>query len=183
MSISLPEFSGPWAGDLTYAFRKASSDFERNALSDGTISEAEFAEVENRFITCLRAGGLTTAGINPGGSLEFGFPPEMGPDKANRISDNCSASSGYDTVGSLYFAMRRNPQNLDEAKIAAACLGRKGVVPRGYDASDYKRDVPTMAFPFSDPDEGREALEACSADPLGLLPKKLSARTSPPTGS
>jgi hypothetical protein len=171
VNISLPEFSGPWAADFTYALRKASSDFERKALSDGTISDAEFAEVEDRFISCLKAGGITSAGFNPDGSLEFGFPPSMGPDKANKISDGCSASSGRDTVGFLYFAMRRNSQNLDEAKIAAACLEKKGVVPRGYDASDYKRDVPDMAFPFSDQDEGQKALEACSDDPLGLLAK------------
>lgn len=171
VNISVPEFSGPWAADFTSAFRMASSDFERKALSDGTISDAEFAEVENRFISCLKAGGVTSTGFNPDGSLEFGFPPSLGPDKANKIADGCSASSGRDTVGSLYFATRRNPQNLDEAKIAAACLERKGVVPRGYDASDYKRDVPDMAFPFPDQDEGRKALEACSDDPLGLLAK------------
>ncbi len=123
--------------------------------------------MENRFMTCIEVAGLTSEGFIPDGSLGFGFPPEMGPDKANIAADRCSASSGYNTVGSLFFAIHRNPQNLDEAKIAAACLVKKKVVPPAYDASDYKRDAPDMAFPFSEPDAGQRALEACSADPLG----------------
>ena len=168
-NISVPDFSGPWAADFTSAYRMATSVFERKALSDDAISDTEFAEVEDRFITCLEAGGLTSAGFNPDGSIEFGFPPDMGSDKANTISDRCSASSGHDTVGSLYFATHRNPQNLDEAKIVAACLANKKVVPAGYGASDFNRDAPNMAFPFSDPDVGMKALKTCTADPLGLL--------------
>ena len=105
----------------------AASDFERIALSDGTISAAEFAEMENRYISCLEAGGLTSDGFNPDGSLGFGFRPDVGSKKANTIADRCSESSGSNTVGSLYFAMHRNPQNLDEATIVAACLaGEEG---------------------------------------------------------
>ncbi|HEY2556369.1 MAG TPA: hypothetical protein VGI08_04620 [Diaminobutyricibacter sp.] len=165
----VPEFSGPWAPAFTSAYREASSDFERKALSDGTVSGEELAEVELGFITCLEAVGLTSDGFNPDGSVGFAFPPDMGSHKANALSDRCSASSGFDTVGSLYFATHRNPQNLDDAKIIAACLVQKKVVPPSYGASDYNRDAPDRAFPFSDSGVGTKALTTCTTDPLGLL--------------
>ncbi|WP_434316147.1 hypothetical protein [Leifsonia sp. P73] len=158
-----------WESEIADAVRHATTDFERNALADGRISDAEFAEMENGFVECLRDRNVTFGGFGPAGG--YGFTPGPGTTtaEANGIADECSASSGLDTVGSLYFAMQRNPQNLDEASITAACLVKKKVVPQTYSASDYARDTPTRAYPFTDAARGEKAMEECDTDPLGLL--------------
>jgi hypothetical protein len=165
---AVPSFSGPWAADFTSAYRSASSDFERKALADGSISDSEFAEMENRFKTCLTSHQMTFSGFKPGGGYDFHFGGGNSG-AANQAADKCSASSGLNTVGSLYFGMLRNPQKLDEATIVAACLVKKGAVPAGYSASDYARDTPTESYPFSNKTTGDKSLDECTSDPLDLL--------------
>lgn len=167
--ISAPDFTGPWADDFTSAYRNATSDFERQALSDETVSDEEFAELEHAFATCLSDKRIGFTRFRPGGGFDFTAAQGMTNGEANHITDDCSASTGVNTVGSLYFQVRQNPENLDGATVMASCLERKHVVPGGYTASDYNRDVPGMSFPFRDAKAGQRALEACGTDPLGLL--------------
>ncbi|GIT79934.1 hypothetical protein LLS1_16030 [Leifsonia sp. LS1] len=164
-----PEFAGPWADEFGSVFRRATTEFERTALADGRISDAEFAEMENRFTTCLTERNVTFGGFKPGGGYEFRPGAGVSSEKANTIADDCSASSGLNTIGYLYFAMQRNPQNLDEARLMAACLVEKKAVPAGYSAADYDRDSPDMTYPFISDSAGDHALDECSADPLGIL--------------
>lgn len=168
-STDAPDFAGPWADEFTSTFRRATTEFERTALADGAISDPEFAEMENRFTSCLTDQRVTFAGFKPGGGYEFRPGDRMTSDQANAIADDCSAASGLDTVGYLYFALQRNPQHADDARIVAACLVKKRVVPHGYSASDYTRDSPGMSYPFADQRAGEKALDECSADPLDLL--------------
>lgn len=168
-AIATPEFSGPWADEFVDSYRRATTGFEREALADGRISDSEFAEMEDRFATCLSDKGVSFAGFKAGGAFEFTPGPGMSADAANAITDDCSARSGLNTIGYLFFAQQRNPQHLDEATIMAACLVRKRAVPQGYSSSDYDRDSPGFAYPFTDRATGEKALEDCSLDPLGLL--------------
>lgn len=174
----MPYFDGPWASELASSYREAATPFERAALADGKILDAEFAEMEAKFSNCLAAHDITFTGFKADGSFDFGFPPSLGSAQANVIQDECSRSSGDNTIGSLYFGMQRNPQNLDEPTIIAACLVSKKVVPRGYDAKDYSRDAADQTWPFSSTKKGDAALADCSADPLGLL-AELTASGSP----
>lgn len=167
IEVEVPAFSGRWATEFADAFRQASTDFEWEALRDGSISEGEVAEAENRFGTCMEDQGLDFNGFKAGGGYDFGLGG-VDPDRANTIADDCSANSGVNTVVSLYFAMQRNPQRQDEATIIAACLVAEQAVPAGYTANDYNRDAPQMTFPFTDRDLGDQALQRCSTDPLGL---------------
>lgn len=168
-NFSVPEFSGEWAGEFSSAYRKSTSDFERKALLDEKISDAEFAEMETRFQRCLADQQITFSGFKTDGAFDFRFADGFDPDKANAITDSCSASTGVNTIGSLYFAMKRNPQNLNEATIMAACLVKKNAVPQGYSADDYNRDAPEFSFPFSEKNNGQKSYDECSDDPLGLL--------------
>lgn len=166
---SAPAFSGPWADDFTSAYRAASSDFEKKALADGKITDAEFSEVENTFKTCLKAKNVTFTGFKTGGGYDFHFGNGINADEANKAADDCSASSGLNTVGALYFRMQRNPNHLDEPTIMAACLVKKGAVPQGYSAADYLRNSPDQTYPFASKSSGEKVLRECGADPLGLL--------------
>ncbi|WP_454110182.1 hypothetical protein [Leifsonia shinshuensis] len=161
-----------WADEFEDARRRATTDFERKALEDDRISDAEFAEMESAFTTCMRERNVIFKGFRPGGGYEFRPGRGTTTAEANGIADECSASSGLDTVGSLYFLMKRNPQNLDEDAIMAACLVGKKVVPATYSAGDWARDTLGETYPFSDKARGEEALRKCSDDPLGLLDKQ-----------
>jgi hypothetical protein len=158
-----------WENEVTDAVRRATTDFEKSALADGRISDAEFAEMEADFVACMRDRNVSFGGFGPAGGYEFSPGSGTTTAEANGIADECSARSGLDTVGSLYFAMQRNPQNLDEAVITAACLVKKKVVPSGYSARDLTRDAPGRTYPFSDGPRGEKALVECETDPLGLL--------------
>jgi len=127
----------------------------------------EFAEMSNAFAECLTERGVTFGGFKPGGSFEFVPGPSMNSDDANDITDECSARTGLDTIGYLYFAQQRNPQNEDDATLVSECLVRKRAVAPGYSARDYRRDSPTGTHPFLDKKSGETALIACEADPLG----------------
>lgn len=168
-AVAVPDFSGPWADELAEAYTNATSDFERQALSDGIVTDAEYAEMEERYRACLGRKGIGFTGFNADGSHDFQAAKGMTAEAANKVADDCSATSGVNTVGMIRNFMRSNPQHLDMATIMASCLVKKGVVPRGYGADDYSRDAPAYSFPFLDKDAGRTALTTCSVDPLGLL--------------
>jgi len=165
---NIPTFTGPWAEEFSYSYGEATTDFERKALSDEKISEAEFAEMEHRLKTCLGAHGITFSRFTSDESFEFTFSSDMGSDRADELADGCSVSSGLDTVGSLFLQVRKNPQNLDWATIMAACLVKKKAVPPEYNASDYLRDEQKKDLPPTQPTENT-AIDDCSADPLDLL--------------
>jgi len=166
-SAPIADSDDPWAGEFADAYRRATTDFERAALADGRITDGEFAEMSNAFAECLTERGVTFGGFKPGGSFEFVPGPSMSSDDANDITDECSARTGLDTIGYLYFAQQRNPQNEDDATLVSECLVRKRAVAPGYSARDYQRDSPTGTHPFLDKKSGETALIACEADPLG----------------
>jgi hypothetical protein len=168
-SVEIPEFSGPWAAEFTSAFRSSGSELERQVLQDEKITEMEFAEIENRFKSCMTAQKVSFTRFNPGGGFDFSFADGMTSEQANQVADDCAASTGINTVGSLYFQMQRNPQNLDQDTIGAGCLVEKGVAPKGYTASDYKRDAQLRPFPLATNEQATAVVDACERDPLGLL--------------
>lgn len=161
-------FSGPWASDFAQQYNRSSSDFVKEILRDGKITDAEFAEVTEKYKACLKAAGITFQGQRPDGSTDIFFPNGVSAEDGNQKADVCGRESGEDAVGGLYFAQQRNPKHLDEATIVSACLVKKQVVPRGYDARDYAKDSPRRDFPFTDPSRGEAALDECMSDPLGL---------------
>jgi hypothetical protein len=65
--------------------------------------------------------------------------------------------------------MRRNPENLDEATIMAACLVRLGAVDPGYTAEQYRSDFESDSGALG-PNRPHDAeLGQCITDPLDIL--------------
>ncbi|WP_353708225.1 hypothetical protein ABRQ22_00700 [Cellulosimicrobium sp. ES-005] len=166
-AVDVPAFDGPYAAEFTAFYSDAGSDFARQALADEEITDAEYAEMEEKFRTCLEAEGVTFSGFEPDGSYEASPLPD-GSDPYEVVK-TCERESSADTVGALHDIMASNPDNLDVPTIMAECLVRREVVPAGYAADDYLTD---MEGRFSDlaalSTELREALTSCSSDPLGL---------------
>lgn len=163
----LPAFSGPWAQEFASSYRAARSPFEREALEDGTVTDAEFAEMQARLTTCLSGRGITFSGFQPDGSFEYALG-RLTPAEGNAAVQSCDSSSGYNTVGILYLDIRRNPQNLPNDRIISQCLVKNGAVPEGYSAKDYDRDAPDGTFPYTDTKKGPIVLARCAADPLDV---------------
>ncbi|SMQ71905.1 hypothetical protein [Agreia sp. VKM Ac-1783] len=167
-SGSTPEFTGPWAAEFADSYAKADTDFAKEVLSDGKVTEQEFSEMLSNFQECVAAKGITVSDYGFDGSYKTKFDPKLGNDAANASVKECSHSSGEDLVGALYTWTHRNPDKLDENEITAACLSKKGVVPDGYGAKDYTTDSADDKFPFPDQAAGRAALDSCRMDPLGI---------------
>ncbi|WP_024286742.1 hypothetical protein [Cellulomonas sp. KRMCY2] len=166
-AVAVPDFSGPYAAEFAESYRSADSDFVRQALADEEISDAEYAEMTERFRTCLDEVGITFNGFNSDGSYSTSLAPNS--DETHDLVSECVTSSGQDAIGMLRDIMAANPTNQDASTIMAECLVREGAAPPGYGADDYVADIEGR---FADldglPTEVREALVTCSDDPLGI---------------
>ena len=165
---AIPTFDGPYAAEFADFYARASSDFVREVLKDGLVTDAEFAEMTARFTSCLADQGVTFQGFDPGGGFGTSNAPNGGDTET--IVNECSHSSGQDFIGALYSFMKRNPDNLDSATITKDCLIRKGVVPPDYSAEEFAQDNTGRFADFGSlPNDLQKALVSCSSDPLGLL--------------
>lgn len=163
-----PHFKGPYATEFAHVFAKTKSEFVRKVLADEQITDAEYAEMEERFTTCLDGVGITFDGFQPDGSYHTSPAPNGGDTKA--IVDKCSMDSGATEIGMLHDIMAVNPDNQDLPTLIAKCLVGTGKVPADYSRDAYESDLQgRFANPATLPTDLRAALETCSSDPLGLM--------------
>ncbi|NTW40278.1 MAG: hypothetical protein HGA44_10400 [Cellulomonadaceae bacterium] len=166
-TVEVPDFSGPYAAEFAESYQSAESDFVRRALEDENISDAEYAEMTERFRQCLADVGITFKGFDSTGAYSTTLAPNA--DDTHELVGTCVTESGQDAIGLLRDLISVNPQNLDTATIMAECLVREGVVEPGYGPDDYTTDSTGR---FADlealPADLAEAVESCSSDPLGL---------------
>ncbi|QBE48023.1 hypothetical protein [Leucobacter triazinivorans] len=167
-SGSAPEFDGPWASTFSSMYERAGSDFERQVLSDGKVTDQEYAETLDRFTECLSAYGHYDIDFGDDGGFTFNSPKGSNDDEGVAQVEQCSKESGEGGINALYHWMKRNPENLDESTIMAACLVRKGAVDPSYSATDFDQNQAVEDFPYLS-GHGRNDLVECSTDPLGLF--------------
>ncbi len=165
---TVPTFEGPYAAQFAENYVAAGPDFVRKVLEDGQITDAEYAEMTQRFSDCLADDGIDFGGFAPDGGYETSLAPNDGDTHAKITS--CSKSVGEDRIGSLYTFIRTNPDSLDYAVIIPQCLVDAGVVPAGYGPEDFEADnLGRFRDLTSLEPELRDAVTACTTDPLGLL--------------
>ena len=164
-----PEFTGPWAEFISTAYSEAKSDFAKEVLRDGKVTESEVSEMKSRFEGCLTDKGFTDFEYYKNGGYAVRYPAGVTEKKGQELERACSESSGEDAISGVYFQMIRNPDNLDENKIIAECLVRNGVVEKSYSAKDYQKESETDNIKFI-PGKGGDAVHhECQLDPLGIL--------------
>lgn len=164
----VPKFTGPWADAFTSAYQRSSSDFEREILKDGQITDLEFSEMRERFKECLAVHQISNVKFAEDGGFSFDEPDGASSQQIDDWVEQCSNESGESGIGALHSWIRRNPENLDENTIMAACLVRKGAVDPGYTAAAFAADLPDQSFPYKGA-SGQVAFQECNADPLGLF--------------
>jgi hypothetical protein len=162
-----PTFDGPWAAEFAEYSAGAPNDFVRTALADGEISDAEYAEMTERFRSCLADAGITFHGFQPDGAFSTSLAPD-GLDTHEAVN-GCAGPSGQDSIGLLHDIMLGNPDNIDAATAIAACLVESGEVPTSYTADDYRMDRDGR---FGDTEtldtHLAEVLGACMTDPFDI---------------
>lgn len=165
-----PAFEGPWAEDFAAAHGSATTEEQRQMLADGVVSDTEYAQVREAFARCLaEAGYAVTWAANGGFTLDAGSP-DVPEDLVQDQVESCDVEH-RGSVDYLYEQVARNPENLDEAEIMAACLVRRDVVAPSFSAADYRRWYEThgASLPFTvDGRSGERVFDECNADPLGL---------------
>ncbi len=168
----VPEFSGPWAEMFADTYRRATTDQQRAVLRDGEVTEAEHLELSQAFAECLSGFGYIIT-FGEGGRFALDVQSQTVPDeRVQSVVHECTSSTVGD-VDALYEEVRRNPGNLDERDIMAACLVREGVVDSRFTADEYARwfnSEDGERVPFTvDASVGEATFSECNLDPLGLL--------------
>ena len=160
-----PAFSGPWADMFANAYQKSATDKQRAILRDGVISDQEYAELRNDFVTCVaNFGGKVTL------ELGGGFTVELGTLTQDQVSETVVPTCEGKTVGwvaALYEQIAVNPNRQDESTLVVACLREAGIVDNAYSPAQYNNDRSANAgLNWNDP-----RVVACAKDPLGKLSK------------
>ena len=163
-TVTGPAFTGPYAAELAERYAKSRSTFERDALADGKVTDAEQAEMIERLRTCLASNGFTLEKYTKTGAQENTILDDSrDPDAGHEAIESCQWSSGANTVGLIYEQMLVNPQNVDLVPKIIACLKKLHLVGPSYSKNDYQRELPHF------PDDKRDAqVTQCNADPLNL---------------
>lgn len=125
------------------------------------ISDREYAEMKQRYASCLAAAGITLTRYDFSGA-SYNPAPSMSNDQAHDVETKCSGESGEYPIAYFYVQMRANPSHKDLAPAIVDCYKRHGLVGDSYGLKDYRAgDVPTGS--------DHVTASACSTDPDGLL--------------
>ena len=153
-SVSSESPGSGWADVLRSAYDEATAEAVREALSDGSISDLEYAYFQQQIIDCLSGLGVKAQWADDK-SLEYTKPPGVPITEISR----CNKENGLEIIA-LRDAMARNPQKLDENEIIVDCLRRAGAVDSSF--------TPEMLASENGLDKigSTDTFDECSADPL-----------------
>lgn len=152
------------------------SEFAQLVLADDEVTDAEMLEANRLLVDCLEAAGFPGSVVDDRGGL---IVPDRGlGEDVNPFVAECEDSLGWPSVSMLYHHTRRNPGNVDNDELMAACLVRHGVVPSSYRGRDHAADWQCFIdggaagdtyriVAFSDAERGPDVYRACETDPLG----------------
>lgn len=158
---AVPQFSGPWASAFAQEYRSTTSSLAHSVLADGQITDEEYAEVASDFVSCMKAKGFD---VQLTGREDGTFAVTNSADQKAQQPALTACDTAFGVVGELKAEMARDPQNLDENTIVAACLVKAGVVPKSYTAAKYASELETQTFSFN---LDAAAVRTCLQNPLG----------------
>jgi len=163
----MPSFTGPYASDFESTFRDASSQFERDILSDGVITTAEMSEATTQYTQCLVNLGFTDVHWNFDGSGQLTPPAGFSADNQQAMADAmhpCDCAAGWTDLVVLYTSIGQNPDNTDSVLLMVRCLVRVGLEPESYTPQQYLTDLNNGYFETLKSDAYTK-YRACNSDP------------------
>lgn len=157
--------AGAWEQEFADAIGEA-SEYEGSILGDGVITAAERAEAQAKVRACMADAGFDYRDHDDGTAemqrSDGGDLPSV--DRSNDVLRGCRHRFDRN-VTYLHNEVRRNPEKLDEAAIAVACLRTAGLVGKGYTEWTWRAENDTGVWSF---DEWDGDAVQCRLDPLGL---------------
>lgn len=170
-SLTMPDFVGPYAEELRQAIRAAQESGAAHVidiLSDGDLTDAEYAGVADGFAQCALDMGAIGAGVHlnlRGGSWIDGGA--MSSSTVDQIQSECADSSGL-SILSFYGSAGANPDNEDLGVLISTCLVDAGltgeVLEPGADLTEINELIESLLD-----DSTESLLMGCTTDPLSLL--------------
>lgn len=158
-----PDFSGPFSAELNAAWDESDSDFVRAVVTDGVVSDQEWAELGTRMATCLDGYGITFEGFDDQGSYN-GSGNTLDQEELSDALAGCEASTGEAWLTGLRRSMADNPKNIPVEEVMTQCLVRNGAVAPDYTKEQFLQDNPNLSFPFMGTQE-EEIFWSCNDDP------------------
>lgn len=148
----------PYADRYAEALNRATSDFERSVLADGTITRAEYEEAVSRYVTCMTETGFAVTLEEQHGYYVYSYHDAPGLDAADArcVEGNTAVIAG------LYVDQLTNPGADDIDTLIVACLVREGLVDSDYTTEQFAGDATSGALPF---DDTAPAFDSCMANP------------------
>ena len=156
---------------MTEARQRATSDFERDVLADGKITDQEVQQGRELFKTCMEDRGHVVSLATDGGYTVQ--PPGT---EAQMDADVYECETGTSVlIETTALSIRSNPDNEDWLQLGVDCLVRNRIAPPGYTVKDYDslddplQNPPSVAFVNCGEDpKNYVATEADKATPFGM---------------
>lgn len=184
--------SSPYEADIVEIIEKAKGTDAESAvseiLSDKVVTEVEMLDRAQAQNTCMHQAGFPRYNADPlQGGIDYGTIDDAEIEQIYIEEKNCEKRTFALEIGSLYFAMVRNPLRISEHELMAACLVKTGVVPPSYSGNDYLESLeaherkneessdvshqdPAYAVPYIvDEERGKDAFRQCSQNPQKIL--------------
>jgi len=118
---------------MTYA----KSDYVRQILSDGAVTDMEIQDARAHAITCLSQAGIT-ASYEPNGYGDTNLTITGSLSITQQEAMGACMDQWIGPVEQLYYETTRNPQRQNWDDLVANCLVRKGLAPDGFTGEDYQ---------------------------------------------
>lgn len=180
--LAIPE--GPWAAEFAAAAERAKSDFVRDALADGEVTDAEFAEARSRFVSCMSDAGFSVAFTVNQGNWSYGGSSAQAETQEFRAADRDCYDQWIGDIWNLYTSPRTDPDNEGWDTLVARCLVDRGLVPAGFTARawlEFLTDTPEQPMECVTHEDGSEICTAL--DPFfrdtRMLPGGLASMDDP----
>lgn len=118
--------------------------FDR-ALADGSISASDYRDSQQKLSNCYQEAGLSSEAMPD----EWGIGvtrlvySSSSPD-ADALAEACVKKwdgEGNYSISNIYYSQVVNPKNEDMDTLVAQCLVRNNLVPKDFDAGDYREFV------------------------------------------
>lgn len=160
-------FSGPYAEELETAYYESPSSFFRSVISDGVVTDAEFAEAQSRSKMCVEGLGFTDVQYFPEGGGSALPPPDLPEEEVHQKKAQCESEEGLVDTEAWYFTLLLNPDNLDWDESIKDCLVSAHILDAGSSVADMKQKMT-----LGDKRLESTAAKTCFTDPLGKLTKR-----------
>jgi hypothetical protein len=137
----------------------------QTVLEDGLITTEERQTLAGKSDGCLAEAGYSVERSDSGQLMTV--DDLLGRGNTDAFSADISECLKLEGgAGALYDMMARNPENLDESEITAACFVEAGVVPSPFTKEDFDAAMESESPLWQD---GDIRAQECLEDPLGLI--------------